>query len=245
MSKSIVDAFSDYFELIPATTEQQLREVFSLRYHVYCLETGFEDPNRHPEQTECDEFDKNSIHYLIYHKHSATYPATTRLILPDKNDPAQLFPIELHCQIDTQPVFKDIPRLRIGEVSRFCVSKDFKRRKNEAGTLTGINPEIYELVSEDERRTFPHITLGLFTCLIKISAEQGIDYWFAVMEPALIRFLATLGMHFIPIGPLAEYHGKRQPTIIKVSDLLIGVQKKNPEVWEILTLKGQFSQPFE
>ncbi|MBD9357741.1 PEP-CTERM/exosortase system-associated acyltransferase [Methylomonas albis] len=241
---TIIDAFDEYFEMLPAISDDLKKEVYKLRYQVYCIETGFEDPANHQDEAEYDDFDDSSIHYLIRHKRFDTYAATTRLILPNKKNPERLFPIELHSQIQIPEAFKGIPRMALGEVSRFCVSKDFKRRKKESGTLTGISPDTDAYYSEDERRTFPHITIALIACLVKISAEHGIDYWYAVMEPALLRFLSTLGIHFIHIGPLTDYHGKRQPGIIKVSDLLEGVAKKNPELLEMLTFRGQYLQSF-
>lgn len=245
MPKSIVDAFDDFFEMIPAISESLKLEVYNLRYQVYCLETGFEDSARHPDHIEKDEFDDSSIHYLIRHKRLNTYAATTRLILPDAKEPERLFPIEIHSQIDNHAALENIARCKLGEVSRFCVSKEFKNRKKEAGTLTGISADHDDYFSEDERRSFPHITIALIACLIKISAEHDIQYWFAVMEPALLRFLSTLGIHFTHIGPLTEYHGKRQPSVIKVSDLLDGVEKKHPELWDMLTLRGLYADAFK
>jgi len=96
--------------------------------------------------------------------------------------------------------------------------------------------------TEDERRVFPHLTIALFACLIKMSAENDIYYWYAVMEPALIRYFASLGMTFVGIGPVVDYHGDRKPCVIKVSDLLDGVAKKNPSLWDMMTNKGQFGK---
>lgn len=237
---SIIDTFDHFFEIIPAASEPLLQEVYKLRYQVYCIETGFEDPSSHPDQTEYDKFDNNSIHYLIRHKRFNTYAATTRLILPDTSHPEQFFPIELHCRIDNHAALENIPRTKLAEVSRFCVSKDFKRRKKESGTLTGVSPELEERFTEDERRTFPHITIALIACLIKMSAEQNVQYWYAVMEPALLRFLSTLGIHFTQIGPLVDYRGIRQPSVINVSHLLNGVAEKHPELWEMLTMRGKY-----
>ncbi len=237
---SIIDVFDDYFEMLPAISDDLKKEVYKLRYQVYCIETGFEDPANHQGEAEYDDFDDNSLHYLIRHKRLGTYAATTRLILPNKGNPEALFPIELHSQIQIPEAFDKIPRMALGEVSRFCVSKDFKRRKKESGTLTGISLDTEDYYSDDERRTFPHITIALIACLIKISTENGIDYWYAVMEPALLRFLSTLGINFTQAGPLTDYHGKRQPSIIKVNDLLAGVAKKNPELLDMLTLRGQY-----
>ncbi len=244
MPKSIMDIFDDFFEIVPAATEDLKLESYKLRYQVYCLETGFEDPVRHPTCMEKDEFDHHSIHYLIHHKRLNTFAATTRLILPDYNNPETLFPIELHSQIDNHDVLANIPRTKLGEVSRFCVSRAFKNRKKEAGTLTGNPSNDACSFSDDERRIFPHLTIALIASLVKISAEHDIQYWYAVMEPALLRFLSTLGISFIHIGPLTNYHGKRQPSVIKVSHLLNGVANRHPELSDMLTLRGKYVGSF-
>jgi N-acyl amino acid synthase of PEP-CTERM/exosortase system len=239
MIKNILDGFNEYFEMVPAVSPQLKHEVYKLRYQVYCIETGFEKPENHPNFMESDEYDDNSVHYLIRHRKSEIYAATTRLILPDATNREKLFPIEKYTQIDKKELLENIPLNKLAEASRFCVSKEFKRRKNEAGTLTGIGSAWEADFTEDERRVFPHLSIALFACLIKMSDDFGIHYWYAVMEPALIRFFTTLGIYFIGIGPLTEYHGMRQPCMIKVSDLLDGVVKKNHNLWEMMTNKGQ------
>lgn len=242
MVNDILDAFNKYFEMVPAVSEQLKNEVYKLRYQVYCLETGFEKTEHYPEGVEFDEYDNNSVHYLIRHLRSGVYAATTRLILPDITNRKKLFPIEKYTQIDNKEVLKNIPCDNLAEASRFCVSKEFKRRKNEPGTLTGIGSDWEMNSMEDERRVFPHLTIALFACLIKMSAENDIYYWYAVMEPALIRYFTSLGIYFVGIGPVVNYHGNRQPCVIKVSDLLDGVAKKNSSLWDMMTNKGQFGK---
>jgi len=241
MSQGILEAFNQYFEMVPALSDDLKNEVYKLRFQVYCKETDFEDPLNHKDGFESDAFDNRSIHYLIRHRHTKSYAATTRLILPDQNNPKKPFPIELHSTIDNLEPLNGVPRNKLAEVSRFCVSKDFKRRKyDKVDSLTGIHEESIKLITEDEKRTFPHITIALIACQIIISEKQDIHYWYAVMEPALLRFLSALGIRFTSIGPITEYHGKRRPSIIKVSDLLDGVLQKNPPLWNMLTNNGQF-----
>jgi hypothetical protein len=62
------------------------------------------------------------------------------------------------------------------------------------------------------------------------------------MEPPLLRFVSTLGINFIKIGPLVDYYGERLPAIIKTTDLLDGVFKKNQAIWNLLTNRGYFGQ---
>ena len=240
MSQEILESFKTYFEMVPARTAALKKEVYKLRFQVYCNEVQFEDPDSFPDGLETDEFDEQSIHYLIRHKQTDSYAATTRLILPDAQNPEKPFPIEIHSTIDNLEPIQGFPRKKLAEISRFCVSKDFKRRKSDnANTTTGIDEKSVEQYTKEEKRTFPHITIALIACQIVASEEQDIHRWFAVMEPALFRFLSVLGIRFTKIGPVIEYHGKREPGIIKICDLLNGVKEKNPPLWHMLTNDGK------
>lgn len=227
MANKLVEAFGQFFEAVPANTKTLREVVFKLRYQVYCVETGFEDPNDHAGELEMDSADLRSVYYLIRHRASRRFAATTRLVLPEYENIDNPFPIEEHCRIENRLLLDSIPRQNLGEVSRFCVSKEFKRRSGEAKTLAGISESSEEVVSKDERRVFPHITLALIACLVSMSREHNITHWFAVMEPALLRFLARLGIHFIQIGPRIDYHGIRQPGIAKVEEILAGARQKD------------------
>jgi N-acyl amino acid synthase of PEP-CTERM/exosortase system len=239
LATTIIEVFNKYFEMVPATSDALKKEVYKLRYQVYCIETRFENPDHYPEGLEFDEFDQQSIHYLIRHRSSGDFAATTRLILPDANNPEKLFPAELYCKIDNVAVLGSVDRKHLAEISRFCVSKAFKKRKNEAHTLVGIDtnwqPNDFTL---DERRTFPHISLALMVCAIRASYENNIYYTYAAMESALLRFLSTLGINFIKIGPLGDYHGERWPAMIKAMDMYDNVAEKNLDIWDLLTNKG-------
>ena len=59
------------------------------------------------------------------------------------------------------------------------------------------------------------------------------------MEPALLRLLARLGIHFEDVGPLVDYHGRRQPCVINIETMLTQVHRERPDVWAILTEGGQ------
>ena len=104
---------------------------------------------------ESDDYDQYSVHYLIRHRKSGDYAATTRLILPNANNPEKLFPLEVNCEIDNFAVIQPINRKHLGEVSRFCVSKAFKKRKNEAHTLATIDSNRQNYFTVNEQRSFP------------------------------------------------------------------------------------------
>jgi N-acyl amino acid synthase of PEP-CTERM/exosortase system len=228
--------------MMPAISDELKNEVYKLRYQVYCVETEFLNPEDYPDGLEFDEFDRRSVHYLIRHRKSGDFAATTRLILPEANNPEKLFPVELLCKIDNAPVMQPFNRRHLGEVSRFCVSKDFKKRKNEEHTLAGINadwrPDYFTL---DERRSFPHIAIALIACFIKASYENDIHFLYAIMEPSFFRFVSPLGINLTKIGPLTQgnYQGERCPVAIKISDLLDCVAEKNLDIWKLLTNNGR------
>ncbi|MFI3221226.1 MAG: PEP-CTERM/exosortase system-associated acyltransferase [Methylococcales bacterium] len=230
---SILDAFNYYFEMVAVDSEELKQEVYKLRYQVYCLEKDFENPERHTDGLEYDEYDEHSCHYLIRHRATDSYMATTRLILPNRHP----FPIEANSQIDTKLV-KNINRANLAELSRFCVSKQFRRRANERDLIITNDT--------DESRTSPRgkhssasITLALFACAVKISSEHNILYWIALIEPALKRVVAPLGINVTQIGPLVDYHGTRVPCVIKVADLLNSIAEKDIDYWAMVTNNGQ------
>lgn len=241
-NNNIIDHFDQYFEMIPAISDELKIEVYKLRYQVYCIENKFENCAQYPDGLEFDDYDQRSVHYLIQHRKSGEYAATTRLILPNVDNPKKLFPLEQYCMIDNVAVMQPINRMHLGEVSRFCVSKLFKKRKNEGHTLGAIGSDQQFCLTLNERRTFPLMSLALIACIIKASHENDIHYVYATMERSLLHFLSSLGINFIKIGPQADYHGPRWPTVIKIMDMLNCVAEVNPDLWNLFTNKGCFFQ---
>jgi N-acyl amino acid synthase of PEP-CTERM/exosortase system len=239
---NIIDHFDQYFEMVPAISDELKFEVYKLRYQVYCIENKFENCAQYPDGLEFDDYDQRSVHYLIRHRKSGDYAATTRLILPDANNPEKLFPLEQYCMIDNVAVMQSINRAHLAEISRFCVSKAFKKRKNEAHSLAAIGSDWQLYTNPDERRTFPHLSLALVACVIKASYENNIHYIYAASQPPWLRFVSAVGINLIKIGPLTDYHGDRWPTVIKIADMLDYVAEKKPDIWNLLTNKGRFLQ---
>lgn len=249
MYSNLIEKFSEYFELIPVPNGDLKKEVFKLRYQVYCVETGFEreedcqieyDEEGNKAGMETDEFDDRSAHYLVVHKRSGLYAATVRLVLPDNTDHSALFPIESHCALDTSVTDPDI-RKHVAEISRFAISKNFKRRRGEAGTIAGITEYTDVYFERDERRILPHITVSLFAGIVCMTRAHDITHWYAVMEPSLLRLLARFGIHFSAIGSDIDYHGKRRPCLAIVDEVLPSIKKTARPVWELITDKGNLA----
>jgi len=238
----IIDHFDQYFEMVPAISDELKNEVYKLRYQVFCIENEIFNSEHYPDNLESDNYDQHSVHYLIRHRNSGDYAATTRLILPDTNNMEKLFPLELHCEIDNLAALQPINRKHLAEISRFCISKAFKKRKNEGHTLAAIGSNWEDYFTLPEQRAFPHITLALIACFIKASYENDIHYLYAGTELSLLRLVSAWGINFTKIGPFADFHGKRWPCLIKVTDLLDGVAERNLDIWNFLTNTGCFGQ---
>jgi N-acyl amino acid synthase of PEP-CTERM/exosortase system len=221
MSPESCEALHQYFELVHCDTDELRMQAYQLRYQIYVLETGYErvadcrlveDRQGRAVYLEQDEFDARSDHFLLKHRRTGLYAATARLILPSPLDIAAPYPIELHCPLD-QPINDAGVRTRLGEISRFAVSKEFKRRIGEMDTLSGVAENVENYFGNDERRVVPHISLGLIAAVMRMVEQHHITHCYAVMEPALVRLLSRFNLNFNRIGPDVEYHGIRVPCL--------------------------------
>lgn len=233
----LVDVYERWFQSVLATTAELRREAFRLRYQVYCVENPFEDPAENPNEEESDHYDEHAVHGLLIHRPSGVVAGTVRLVLPLPEALDDSFALQRVCHEPMLRNHRQFPVLRMAEVSRFSISKRFRQRRGD-----GLYPNMHDpepRSAAEERRVIPHMTLGLIESLVRMSVQHRITYWCAVMEPTLLRLLSRLGIYFDPIGPLVDYHGRRQPCYIKVSTLLARVARERPDVWEVLTDRGR------
>ena len=77
--------------------------------------------------------------------------------------------------------------------------------------------------------------------LLQLSRSHGITHWAAVLQPALLRMFATMGLDLTPVGPLVSYHGLRQPSVCNIEQLLQTLLQKNPVHWQIVTDGGRLA----
>ena len=237
------ELFNTYFDIVTGADSSVIDEALKLRYQVYCVEHDFEDSSNFKDGKESDEYDYRSVHGIVCHRSSGITAATVRLVLPDTSNLDTPFPIEKNCSESLRcapPLLKRIPRQSMAEISRFAVSKNFKRRQGEAGSVAGIGPNIEEYVKQYPagKRVIPHLILGLFAAIVKLSAERHLTHWYAVMDVSLLRLLTRYGIDFIPIGDQVDYHGLRQPCFGKIDDVLAGIWNKRFDIWQLITADG-------
>ncbi|WP_210394998.1 PEP-CTERM/exosortase system-associated acyltransferase [Motiliproteus sediminis] len=206
---SICDTFNQYFSVSVATGEQ-VKEAYRIRYEVYARELGWEPPNS--EGLEQDEYDDHAIHCLLQHKRTEAYAGCVRLI---STSLADRVPFEDHCLESVDTTIIDPPKLQrgtFGEISRLAVPESFRRRRDERQQPFVINSsegQGSEPYSEEERRNFPNIAMGLYLASIACVDVLGLDYVFVMMEPRLRRHLVRFGLPFKQAGVTMDYHGIR------------------------------------
>ena len=227
-----LEYYNSVFSSSIADTPEERDESFRVRFQVYCIDNGFEDPANSPDGLERDSFDSHSIHSDPYpqrhrqrHRHGpsgssrgkwrAPRPAGEAIVGALAADGVAPFPIE-----------------GTAEISRFSIVKSFRQHTPDQGFEA-------QLSLEEWRKMLFHLPLGLMKSMVEMSARTGLTHWVAVMEPALLRLLTRLGIHFTSLGSLVDYHGRRQPCWANIDVLLARVHAERPDVWEVITDGGR------
>jgi N-acyl-L-homoserine lactone synthetase len=219
MSRSfaVADAVSAVsYEFMPtlADTPALLEECYRIRYEVYCSERHFLVGQNGVEQ---DEFDANAQHIALLSRRTGAVVGTVRLVLPAEGSPTDSFPLQRVCG---SALPDDMPLRYTAEISRFAIAK--QRRGIHAASL---------------------MRLGLLRGIIEVSPRLGVAHWCAVMEPALLRLLATSSIQFKPIGSPVDYHGLRQPCYNSIAAVMDGIYFGRLAIWNYVTNFGDYWPP--
>ena len=225
---TLLRRFNTHFTALPADTPERVRIAQKIRYQVYCIENPHENADN-PNGVETDEFDSHAAHSILVYRAARAALGTVRLILPVPDEAANSFAIQRVMDASSLREFRRLPLHSVAEVSRFSISRQFRR--------------IADALGETEQSTFvsnsgPLMRLGLIQALIRMSEQYGITHWCALMEPTLLRMLAAMAIRFRPVGPLVEYRGLRQPCYCDVADVLNAVKRERPAFWAVLTNGG-------
>lgn len=207
-----------------------LKEIFKLRYEVYCLERHYLDASTCKEEMETDEYDDCSIHFAAYTLNNDIV-GTVRLVQPH---PGQQYPFQSHCA--SFPDFTYPAPESAAEISRLVVRKTYRRRRGDS--MEGISQDFREkgstksiqpgsTVRGDKRGNSPLLLLGMYREMYRHSRQNGIRYWYAAMERSLARSLGKMGFKFVPIGPQVDYYGPVTPHMVDLNELNERLKREN------------------
>jgi len=223
--------FNSMFCMESGCSDKLSSDNMRLRYQVWCLENNYFSQDQFDSPKESDEYDNRSVYVVLSSKDRRINIATARVILSNKNNESDKFPVENFVMLrrNDRDLFRTVSRSRIGEISRFCVSKVYRRRALESTTIHGITPVGLDNNSIG-KRSYSYITLGLFKGLIEVSLAENLEYWYALMEPSLLRLLKNYGVCFSYIGPRVNYFGIRQPCMVSIENVLHGIRNNSEEI---------------
>lgn len=228
---SLLREFNLRFEMLNADTPELVRQAQKIRHQVYCVENGFEKSSEDSEGFETDEFDSHAVQSVLVARETAAALGTVRLILPLAHAPERSFAVQRLLDPGSARSLLSLPVRTMAEASRFSISRHFRRLmtysepvETEGGVMSNSSG--------------PMMRLGLFQGLVRMSLQHGITHWCAMMEPTLIRMFSAMAIRFLPIGPMVEFRGLRQPCYIDVYAMLNAVMRERPAFWQIISAGG-------
>jgi N-acyl amino acid synthase of PEP-CTERM/exosortase system len=223
--ESLVQNFTRYFRVQLAVTHQQLRYAYAIRYQVYAEELGWEPLDE--SRLESDICDSYALHCLLEHKRSGDIAGCVRLVIP----PVGRLDAKLPCQLHEIPMDKDHKRClppagEVGEISRLAVHSSFRRRASEAGRPFILDEHnSTSIYTEEERRNFPNISLGLYLSAIAKVELCELERVLVVMEPRLQRHLKRFGLIFHQISDPFDLRGTRALFELPRSELTTNMER--------------------
>jgi N-acyl amino acid synthase of PEP-CTERM/exosortase system len=227
---SMLAQHDHYFSTVLANSPVLQQTAHALRFQVYCLERKFENEEEHPDGFEKDEYDAHSIQGVLFHRPTRGVIGSVRMILP-KPGAKDCFPAMELLRENALDLSDYVNPAQCIEVSRFAISKEFRRRKSDE--IAGSN-----VTRADAGRETNLAFLSMLQFVVRESVRRDILFWTAVMEPKFLRLLARMGVCYTPLGPLVMHHGLRQPCYCYLPDMLENARRLHPECWEVLTDGG-------
>lgn len=230
---SLGHGFKRYFEVLPATDQATLDQVFGIRHEVYCEDLQFE-PER-PDRREIDEYDPHSLHCLLRTKDEPHDPVgCVRIVMVDPVRPNRPLPFERTCAgvLDLNLIDPaKLPRDRIAEVSRLAVRARYRRRRGEDRDSASIHDEDF---GSRQQPRFPYIPIGLYMSAIALAHHNGIETLFVLTEPRLANHFAKLGVDIRAIGSAVEHRGARVPSMLDVNGVIKNMRLILRPIWRIV-----------
>jgi len=232
--------FDDRFEVFLCDTDFGKSINKQIRYRVFCLERGYEDPALYPTGEEMDHWDDHSVHFIVREKKSGRWVASTRLIIPDDSS----LPVEQMNSLS--PGFlTGIDRKNIGEISRFYIIKQIASTSSQFANVA--RPDL-DWIGTIEGKEQYEITWGMLRAIAYYGIENGIDYSYMLITRSFSRLLKRLGIILYQSGMMKEHRGLRAPFMVDFRESIPSASAKSHQVkllWEHRHLAYQLFSSLE
>lgn len=217
--------FDEFYEVILADTEAARIIHRKIRYHVYCLERGFEDPEAFPAGQEYDEWDADSAQFIVRERVTGHCVAAVRLILPR----AALFPVEsLGCLLPSATA--GLRRREMAEISRICVIR--------TPNPIGLNRHLGRGFGYVARKREFEVLLGMLRAITAYCVARRIEGSYLLVTETFARLLRLMGAVLYQVGVATDHRGYRTPYVVRR-------EESTRSMCERSTLAGQlYSSPY-
>jgi len=207
---SLSAAFHQRFSIAPALADDARRQVYLIRHEVYCRDLGWESTRA--SGLEHDHFDARSIHCLMTDRITGDPVGCVRLVL--SFGPSELLPFETSCESVLDRSIIDpasLDRMKIGEVSRLAIMRNYRQRKGEATSAAAVHQEDFH--DQGAQPRFPFIPVGLYLGAAAIARRIRRDYVFMLTEPRMAHHFGRMGLNSRTIGGSINHRGERIPSV--------------------------------
>ena len=225
------------YDFVLADTGIGKRIHYNLRYQVYCLRKKYEDPSRHPDFLERDEYDDMSAHFIVRSRLTAEWLGAMRLIIA----PAQKLPISKISSMDLENLA--VNRKKAAEASRLCTLIPTSSRSSFAPSAKKTRESEavpHPLVSHSLQTSW--ITVGLIRAVRQYSLANEISYCFFLISDPLARMLRRLGMEIEPVGSPCFHRGWRRPYMHNFKTGYRAMRARSPELYKDFCLATAYTR---
>ncbi len=243
-----------------ATDEKELKEIFKLRYRVYCQEWGFDKQMNHSSEIVNDSFDEKAIHFVARDESRAMVGAIMLIL-----DSSEGYPIEKHCELTINK--DELPRDRLAEIARLVIHRDYRRR-SEDKYIYGHDEERRSIGSYNfpqnlrrantgfrraddkyrhkqggrrpaesysDRRRRHELLISLFKAVYQESKRRNITHWYSFLTKGILILLNSFGFDFHEIGDPVEYHGICTAYLTQIEKVDQEMESKSTEMYNEFT----------
>ena len=202
---------------------------FGLRYQVYCLRERYEDPARHQNFLEQDEYDDKAVHFIARYRATGEWLGAMRLIVGR----VEQLPVTRYSSVMPGSTIS-AGWQTVAEASRLCALLPSASRSDFVSSSTTIPRQFMRNTSgPGTQRSLQTswISLGLIRAARQYCLRHDITFCFFLISDPLARILRRLGMEIEPVGSPCQHRGWRSPYIHNVKTGYQVMAERSPDLY--------------
>jgi N-acyl amino acid synthase of PEP-CTERM/exosortase system len=179
------------YEVMLADTPEAKTIHYNIRYQVYCLEKGYEPPEKFSNAMEMDDYDERAVHFAVKCRRTDQWMGAFRIIV---DSPANL-PMNKMTPLESSEALRNNDRL--AEFSRLAILRPFQNLQGKDRQDLAV----------DEPEILQQMVLAGF----QYARIQGLSSIVYLCKRSLARVLNRFGIPTVGIGSAILHRGVRYP----------------------------------